>query len=187
MNRSIVTATPDEDLFSCTRKMVKSGVRQLPVVENSGLVGIISSTDVLSSFVENRYNPVKKRVQEVMTSDVVYCEQDDELSRIWDKMYSSGFSGFPVLKKGRVIGMVTRSDIMKEGSVRLSKESGKTKVVPVKRAIKTPAITATIESRIEDIAKTMIDNKIIRLPVTDREGRLLGIVDVEDILRAYVG
>lgn len=187
MNRNVITITPEEDLFSCTRRMIKSGIRQLPVVDNNKLVGIISSTDVLSAFVKNGYRPVKKRVGEIMTTDVIYCEQEDELSKIWDKMYSSGFSGFPVLKKGKVIGMITRGDIIREGSVRLSKESGRTRLVPVKRVIKTPAITTTANSKIEDAARIMTENKIIRLPVTDKEGHLLGIVDVEDILRAYVG
>jgi len=187
MNRNAVTTTPEKDLFSCTRKMIKAGIRQLPVVDDNKLVGIISSTDVLSAFVKNGYRSVKKKINEIMTTDVIYCEQEDELSKIWDKMYTSGFSGFPVLKKGKVIGMITRSDIMKEGSVRLSKESGRTKVVPVKRAIKTPAITTTGDSKIEDAAKIMTESKIIRLPVTDKEGHLLGIVDIEDVLRAYVG
>ncbi len=187
MTKNVITATSDENLSSCTRKMIKASVRQLPVVEDDTLVGIISAYDILSVFVKNGYTPVKKRISEIMTTDVIYCEQEDELSKIWDKMYSSGFSGFPVLKKGKVIGMITRSDIIKEGSVRLSKESGRTKVVPVKRAIKTPAITTTVNSKIEDATKIMTESGIIRLPITDKEGHLLGIVDVEDILRAYVG
>ncbi len=187
MNRNIITTTPDEDLFTCAREMIKSSIRQLPVVENNKLVGIISYTDILSAFVENGYRPLKKGINEIMTSDVVYCEQEDELSGIWDKMYSSGFSGLPVLKRGKVIGMITRMDIMKEGSVRLSKESGKTKTVPVKKAMKTPAITITADYKIEDAAKTMTENRIVRLPVTDKQKKLIGIVDMEDIIKAYMG
>jgi CBS domain-containing protein len=187
MTRNVITTTPGDDLFSCARKMIKAGIRQLPVAEEDTIVGIVSAYDILSAFVENDHKPVKKKISEIMTYEVVHCEPDDELSGIWNKMYASGFSGFPVLKKDRVIGMITRMDIIKEGSVRLSKESGKGRVVHVKKVMRTPAITIKPEAKTNEAAGIIMSEDIIRLPVTDEDGRMIGIVDIEDIIRAYIG
>ena len=187
MNRNLITVSEDDDIFSAAKAIVRSGVRQLLVVDNGNLKGIISSMDILDKFVKEDYHPVKKKIDEVMTTDVVYCEQDDEISKIWDMMHSSGFSGLPVLKNNKIIGIVTRMNILKQGSVRLSKESGKIRNAPVKRVMMTPAITVTPATGVKRAAGTMVKRRIIRLPVVDKKKELVGIVDIEDILRAYVG
>ncbi|MEA3255346.1 MAG: CBS domain-containing protein [Candidatus Altiarchaeota archaeon] len=187
MNRNPVKISGDSDLFTAARSIVKSGVRQLLVMDNKTLLGIISSIDVLNNFVNKNYSPPKKKINEVMNTEVVYCEQDDEISKIWDLMHSSGFSGLPVVKDSKVIGMVTRMNILKHGSVRLSKESGRIRNASVKKVMKTPAVTVTPTTDVKEAAGIMVDKKIIRLPVVDKEKTLEGIVDIEDVLRAYVG
>ena len=186
MGKNLVTTTPDEDLMDAARKLVESSVRQLPVVEKGKLLGIISSIDVLAAFIEHDYTPVRKNVGDIMSTNVTYCEARDEISTIWDQMCASGFAGLPVLKKDSIIGIITRRDILHHGSVRLSKESGSRKLAKVEKAMRTPPIIATPEETIEDVARIMIKKDIARLPVV-KESKLKGIVDMEDVLRAYIG
>lgn len=187
MNKNPITISEDEDIFSAARIIVKSGIKQLIVVDNGNLKGIVSSMDILNKFVREDYKPVKTNVSEVMTTEVVYCEQDDDVAKIWDKMYSTGFGGFPVLKDNKVIGIVTRVDALKQGSARLSRESGKIRNVPIKKVMKTPAITVTPNTNIKRVAGIMVVKSITRLPVVDKKGELVGIVDIGDIFRAYLG
>jgi len=184
MNPNVISINSDSDIFSAARLMVKSNIRQI-IVTNTEL-GILSSMDVLRGFIRENYSPSIKKIENIMVRKVVSCEHDDEISRIWEKLYSSGFSGLPVLKKSRVVGMITRTDILKHGAIRLSKESGKRKSVLVERVMRTPAITVTSSTSVKDAAKTMVKNRILRLPVVDKGNKLIGIVDVEDILKAYV-
>ena len=186
MSKNLVTTSPDEDLRDAARRLVESSVRQLPVVEDGKLLGIISSVDVLAAFIEHGYTPVRKNVGEIMSTNVTYCEVRDEISTIWDRMCASGFAGLPVLKKGEVIGIITRRDILHHGSVRLSKESGSRKLVRVEKAMRTPPITVTPEETTDDVARIMIKRDIARLPVA-KGSKLEGIVDIEDILKAYIG
>ena len=189
MSRNPIVAAENEDIVSAAKKIIKSGIRQLPVINNRKLVGMVSSRDILDSFIKHVPPPREGSVhiRDIMSGDVVCCEQDDELSKVWDKMYESGFSGLPVIKENRVIGIITRMDIFKHGSVRLSKESGRSKTIPVKKAMQTPVIMTTPDASVRDAAEMIVKSEIVRMPVVDEDEKLVGIVDIEDMLRAYVG
>jgi len=189
MQRNVISVSPDDDLFSAGRKIISNGIRQLPVVKDDEPIGIISGMDILKGIVKNKYKPILKKVKDVMTSKVIYCSENDELSRVWDKIQEYGFSGLPVVFKEKVVGIITRSDIIKHGSFRLSKESGKVKNITVKKLMKSPPIVVEPETKISKSAKLIIKERISRLPVVENKekfGKLLGIIDVEDILRAYI-
>lgn len=185
MNPNIITAFPGDELLNAAKKIVVNKVRQLPVVD-TGLVGIISSLDILKSFVKNNYMPHKNTIRDIMIKNVVYCRPDDELSKIWGIMLKSGFGGLPVVEEDKVIGMLTRMDVIKHGSARLSRESGRVKNISVEKVMKKPAITTKPGESTTKVAKIMVENKIIRIPVSDPEMRLVGIVDIEDVLSAYI-
>lgn len=186
MQKNVVVTNPDTDIFSAGREIINKEVRQLPVVKDNMLVGIISSMDILKSLVKNKYKPIKEKVEDVMSRNVIHCKVEDELSKVWGKIYEKGFSGLPVLKKERIIGMITRSDIIKHGNIRLSKESGRVKDAKVKRVMRTPVKVVDKETKITKAAELMLRGKISRLPIVDKSKNLEGIVDIEDILRAYI-
>ena len=200
MSSNLVLAADEEDIRVTAKKMIKSGIRQLPVINDNKLVGMVSSRDIVSALIGDtsaksgsndtsaprapRKDPL--HVRDIMVEDAVYCEPDDDLSKVWDKMQESGFTGLPVTNKGKVIGIITRMDIFKHGSLRLSKESGKGKSIPVKKAMQTPAITTQPDTTVEDAAAMIVKSKIVRLPVVDSNGKLEGIVDIGDIMSTYV-
>lgn len=186
MSKNVDTITKDKDIIECGAEMLKAGVNQLPVIENDKLVGIVCAHDILAALIEANRKPKKNSVSEIMTTEVIYCNPEDEISNILDKMQASGYSGFPVVSKKKVIGMITRLDIIRVGSARLSKESGKNRVVYVKKAMKTPAITIKQDASVKDAAELMIKNKIIRIPVVDKHNNLVGIIDIEDVMRTYL-
>ncbi|ODS36635.1 hypothetical protein BEH94_11635 [Candidatus Altiarchaeales archaeon WOR_SM1_SCG] len=189
MNKNIISVMPDEDLFSVARKIIKTGARQMPVVDDSVFRGIVTSSDIIGVFVDYDYNPIKKNIGEVMQTDVVFVSPEDNISKVWDKMRSGEFSGFPVVEKGKVVGFISRRDIFLHGSVRLSKESGKGRVSNVAKIMKQLVVVLTEDKTTKEVAKFMIDKQVIRLPIVENERnmKLVGIVDAEDILRAYVG
>lgn len=188
MKKEVITTTSETEIFSVIKEITKRGIRQLPVIDNGKLVGIISSMDILRGLFKNKHTPTKSKVEEIMTKEVIFCNEEDELSKVWEKIYERGFSGLPVLRKGKVVGMITRSDIIKHGSIRLSKESGRVRNVTMKTVMRTPALVIKPETKISDAVEMMCKRKISRLPVVNDEKnkKLLGIVDVQDILKAYL-
>ncbi len=185
MSTNIISVSADDDLIAAAKLIVEYHIRQLPVVDGN-IVGIISSLDILLNLVETKHMPSKKDVKTIMSRNVVTCKPDDELASIWSKMLETGFSGLPVIEKNHVVGMVTRMDILKHGSARLSKESGRAKTIQVKKIMKAPAIVCSINSTAKEAAETMVAKHILRLPVVDEKNKIAGIIDIEDVLRAFV-
>ncbi|MCX6695415.1 MAG: CBS domain-containing protein [Candidatus Altiarchaeota archaeon] len=185
MNPNVYTVTTDASISDSAKLIIKSGVRQLPVVEGQRLVGIISSVDILKALVGN-YEPKKNKVSDVMTESVLSCSPSDDLSGIWNRMLVRGFAGMPVVEKGVVHGMVTRMDVLRHISAQLSRESGKPRAIKVRKVMTVPAITVKPVDKIGKAAGLLLDKKIIRLPVVDDKNRLLGILDITDVIKAYL-
>jgi len=186
MKKNMFTVKPEDDIEKAAQKMVSSGVRQLPVVDGR-LVGVVTSLDLLKNLINLKKTPRKKLVREVLTEKVISLRPDDSLASAWSRMEKSGFSGLPVLTEKNVVsGIVTRGDVIRHGSFRISRESGKTKNIQVKKIMSQHPITISATSKTVEAGELMIKNRIIRIPVVDDEKKMVGIVDVEDILNAYV-
>lgn len=189
MSPPVFFTYPDEDLMKVAEVMVKNNIGRMPVVKSSTdmtLIGVVSAHDILSKLVERI--PKKKVVEEVMTREVVTCSPEDAITKVLDKMLETGYSGIPVVKNGRVIGMVTRMDIIRSGHARISREDDKGKVKhppQVAKIMKTPVETVYPSTPVVEAAKKMIERNIGRLPVVE-DGKLVGIVDREDLIRAWL-
>ena len=201
MEHPKVIATPDMDINEFAKKLIKSDIVQAPVVKSEDdmtLVGVISITDILEELLNNGKVPKNQNIGEITTKKVVTCNYDDPLSKVWDKMDDTGFSGLPVIKKKKIIGMITRKDIISSGHVRLSKEGGNKKPAKVESIMKTPPIAVTEDVDINKAAELMVKYNIGRLPIVNhpvyikkepervKEAELVGIVAREDVLGSYL-
>lgn len=181
--------TPEEDVFSVAKTMVEGALGRMPVVKtrtDMTLTGVVSAHDIIKRFIQIR--PKRESVEEIMTRNVKTCSYKDEITKVWDKMLETGFSGFPVVKNGSLIGMITRMDVICSGHARISREDdkGKVKSPPiVEKVMKTPVITVHPSSSVLEAGRIVVKNNIGRLPVLDGE-ELVGIVDREDLIRGWL-
>lgn len=87
------------------------------------------------------------------------------------------------------MGMITRSDIIRSGTIRLSEESdkGRFKSPPkVKSVMRTPAIVVSPQTPISTAIDLMLEKKIGRLAVV-AEGNLVGVLSRSDIIKFACG
>lgn len=183
--------TPADPVARAALEMINVGLRDAPVVQSRTdrtVVGVLHLERVLRMIAAEMGEEPK--VGSVMTREVICCGPDEELSRVWDMMEDERISGIPVVRReGRrtvVIGMVTRSDLIRSGAVRLGQESdkGRFKAPPkVRSVMRTPAITVTPETSVARAAEMMAERRIGRLPVVSG-GELVGIVSISDVIRA---
>lgn len=123
-------------------------------------------------------------VEEVMTRNVVTIPADAPYYLIVTLFEENPYGGYPVVdrKTGQVIGIITRSDIEKikkhlddkTKGLLTAKDIGKKKLVAVRP-----------QDTVRDAYELMVRHDISRLPVVTDENKLVGIITMRDILRAY--
>lgn len=85
-------------------------VRHLPVVDGDRVVGMISDRDLRAS--QGASRPVSSSIGEIMSRAVVTVGPDEPLSRAAQLMGTNKFSALPVIEEGRVVGIVTLTDVL---------------------------------------------------------------------------
>lgn len=116
-------------------------------------------------------------VREVMTPDVVIASPDDTLQRAAEMMIDIDAGVLPVGENDRLVGILTDRDITIR-AVAAGKPPAECKV----REIMSPEIRYIYDDElVEDAARNMTELQVRRLPVLNREKRLVGIVSLGDL------
>lgn len=117
----------------------------------------------------------KIKVKDIMEKDVASVTVPGTRSELLELCKAKYVSGAPVLKNGKVIGVVTRQDLLKNPN-----ES------QIALLMSRDPITISPDASIEEAAEIIITNKIRRLPVISDE-KLVGLLSVADIARKIAG
>jgi len=111
MTRHVRVVGPDETLADAARAMAQSDVGILPVGDADRLVGMITDRDIAIRGVANGKGPDTK-VREVMTTEVLYCFEDDDIEDVLENMGEIQVRRLPVVNAGkRLVGIVSLSDL----------------------------------------------------------------------------
>ena len=113
MTKNVVCIKKDVPVVDAIRLMVKNNITGIPVVEDDGiLTGILSEQDVLRLF--HTYEDEKDRtVKDFMTQPAIHCEQAEPLLDVCYCLRDNNIRRVPVTSKGKVVGVISRSDILK--------------------------------------------------------------------------
>jgi acetoin utilization protein AcuB len=132
------------------------------------------------------------RVKELMTSKVFTVEQQDLIDRAFFLIHYEKIRHLPVVKKGKVIGIVSDRDLYKALGPKNNSsviEAGVTEmhVIPkkVQNIMRRGVLTVTPETHASEAAALMADNKVGALPVVNKNDKLVGILSAIDILRVF--
>ncbi len=140
---------------------------------------------------------------QVMTREVVTVRPDTPLAEVAAAMGGRGISGVPVTDAaGKVVGVISEKDFLAHMGVTAPQNfmalvasclRGKGCVaLPIKKQqagdiMSSPAITVGLKASVREIAALFTDRGINRVPVTDQEGHILGIVTRGDLIKATRG
>jgi CBS domain-containing protein len=120
MTENPATIAPDATLAEAYDLMLEREVRRLPVIDRD-LVGIITLGDVLreapvtgeEADTATRLLLNEKRVRDVCTSDPITINPSATIQEAAERMLEYQVSGLPVVRNGKVIGIITESDIFR--------------------------------------------------------------------------
>jgi acetoin utilization protein AcuB len=107
MTRDVVVISPTVGVRAARRLMQRMNIRHLPVVADGKLIGILSDRDLLD------YGPDEPGTcGQVMTSPPVTCAPDSPVSLLATMMLEHKIDSIPVVQNGRLIGLVTSTDLI---------------------------------------------------------------------------
>ena len=103
----------DDSLPAAAHKMTWARCRHLPVVRDGQVVGVISERDILAWLGEgNRLDAPTDLVRAAMVTPATVASPDDDLGEVAARMLSFRIGCLPVVIGGKLVGMVTRGDLL---------------------------------------------------------------------------
>jgi CBS domain-containing protein len=115
MSVDIEAATEDASVIEVATRMVVGIFNGMPVIDKDGrLVGQITTIDILRA-IRKKKSLSNTLAKELMTSNPITVQEDTEVDEIIDLMDKYGILMIPVVQKdGRLVGVCSRSDVLKE-------------------------------------------------------------------------
>jgi CBS domain-containing protein len=119
------------------------------------------------------------KVQDIMTTEVETCGADSDLGAAATIMWKRDCGSVPVVDgEGKVVGMITDRDICMAVATRNKLASA----IKVGEVISGRVYACAPDDRIEDALETMQSAQLRRLPVVDDDGKLHGILSINDVV-----
>ena len=184
---------PDSLMPKAARIMLENKIAALPVFNDKrGAQGILTSSDIFR-FIVSELPELKRvlRVSDYMNDEVVTIEPETSLLEAQRLMGTKRMRVLPVVEEEKLVGLVTRTDLMKVAPSRFSSPNNQEQSLtillqPVEKIMTTEMITVTPQKPLLNVAELMLENKFHSLPVVGAEGKLLGIITDSDLFRMVI-
>ena len=120
MRSDVVSVKCDTSVYETAKILIEKKFTGIPVVnDDMTLVGIVSEKDILR-FVSNLHlldlicdlQHSSVTAKDVMTSEVVSFDENDQLSAIYSSLIDNNFRRVPILSGGKLVGIISRKDII---------------------------------------------------------------------------
>lgn len=111
----LVTFKPDTDVLDAIQELLRHRIAGAPVVNDEGeLVGMLSELDCLKVALNaGYYGDWGGPVGDYMTPNVESIDADTSIIDVAQKFVDSGFRRFPVLRNNRLVGQISRRDVLR--------------------------------------------------------------------------
>ncbi|MCK4758297.1 MAG: CBS domain-containing protein [Thermoplasmata archaeon] len=171
MSKKLVTIECHEEISVALGKMREHDVHELPVTDDGKIIGLVS----YDTFLKRRNIPLTTKVENVM-SFPPRLSPDISIMDVAEMMLSSGYRAVPVTKDEKIVGLVSRADLV-----------GVIPDMDILRHIKVKEIMTHNPRCVEpddtiDTAKSLMNHLDVRaLPVIDEDSKIIGMVGLRDI------
>lgn len=112
MVRDVKVVEPDSSVKEVVTAMNRFNIGSIIVVNDDEPVGVISERDILKRVVEPCLSPEITTARQIMTSPVITITESAKLEEAVKLMAEKRVRKIPVLKKGKLIGIITYTDII---------------------------------------------------------------------------
>lgn len=114
MTRNVVSVRPDDDVLVAVRTLVSNKISGMPVIDNIGnLMGIITEKDCMAVALSAGYHgEAGGKVADFMSAQVTTVGTGTPVVEIAEQFAQHSYRRLPVMESGRVVGVVSRRDVL---------------------------------------------------------------------------
>jgi len=122
MNENLHSVSPDDRIIHARRRMIDENIARLPVMNNGKLLGMISDNEIALAFAELKKSfPIGKQkhkldellVNDFMKTPAIWTESDVSINEAASIMMENNIGSLIIKENNKVIGIVTRTDLLK--------------------------------------------------------------------------
>lgn len=115
MSRELITLTPDMEINRAMHLLVDNRISGAPVLDaNGNLVGMLSQKDCLKAALHaSYYREWGDTVADYMSDRPQSLDAELDLVEAAEAFLASSFRRFPVMSEGRLVGQISRSDLLR--------------------------------------------------------------------------
>jgi len=172
MSSAKVTATKSESVSEVVAKMKKNRVREVPVLDGDKPVGLVG----YASFLHRRGLPLAAKVEQVMLP-VPRLEENMLVTSAVEEMMSAGVRGAPVVRAGKMVGFLSRSDL-----IRIFPRISQLKDKKVSTVMTSDPLSVTEDESVRKAQMMMKGLMEKALPVVDANQRLVGAIGMPEVM-----
>ena len=107
MTKEVITISPDASILEAARLLTSKSVSSLVVVDKGKPVAVISEGDIINGTIAK-----KSKVKDVMDKDFMIISPSAKISDITQSVRQGKIKRFPIMDKGRLVGLITETDII---------------------------------------------------------------------------
>lgn len=103
----------DATVAEAVRVMASHNIGIVNVLDGTRLIGVFSERDVVRRVVDRGLDPARTPVADVMTTDLVVADVDEDYQSAMRKMDQANIRHLPVVSEGRLVSMISIRDLMR--------------------------------------------------------------------------
>jgi CBS domain-containing protein len=112
MTKGVEVVRPDATLEEAAKKMKSLDIGPLPVCDGEKLVGMLTDRDITVRATAEGRDPKQTQVKEVMSKELIYCVEDENVEEAAKLMQSKQIRRVPILNRDRqLVGMLSLGDL----------------------------------------------------------------------------
>ena len=111
---AVVTAKPDDTVLAVGQLLTSRKVGAVVVIDGETIAGIVSERDIVRTVAERGEQGLKLQVSEIMTRKLEVCAPSDTVLALMSKMTDRRIRHLPVVVDGKLAGIVSIGDVVKQ-------------------------------------------------------------------------
>ncbi len=182
----VASIDKNASIYQAIALMIKKNVSGLPVVDESGLVGVITEKDALRLLCDSAF--VEGCVGDYMTTRVVTFDEEDDIADICRCLINNSFRRVFVTHEGKLAGIVTRADLIKANKNKFRPQAAGDSLTTdagpaAKDVMKSGLLYVTKATPVYEAMEIMATKNVTGLPVVDEYINLVGVISEKDMLK----